>query len=74
MPLYEYTCLECGARFDAFRSMKDADTPIACKNCHSQQTKRALSLFYASSEGRAVTSTSNSCAGCAGGSCSSCSH
>lgn len=73
MPLYEYVCQECGARFEALRSMNDADAAISCKNCLGKHTKRAISVFYASSDGRSVTSTSG-CDSCAGGSCSSCSH
>jgi putative FmdB family regulatory protein len=74
MPLYEYVCKDCGNHFDVLRSMKDADTPIQCRNCHGDQTKRALSVFFASSEGRSVASSSSGCGGCSGGSCSSCNH
>lgn len=74
MPLYEYVCTDCGHHFDALRSMKDADKPINCRSCQSVQTKRALSVFFASSEGRSVTAGASSCGGCSGGSCSSCNH
>jgi len=73
MPLYEYVCQDCGVRFEVLRSMKDADAAIPCKNCFGRNTKRALSVFYASSEGRSVTS-SGGCDSCSGGSCSSCGH
>ncbi len=72
MPLYEYVCKDCGNHFDALRSMKDADKPIACRACQSEHTSRALSVFYASSEGRSVASSGGGCGGCSGGSCSSC--
>lgn len=72
MPLYEYVCKDCGHHFDALRSMKDADQPIPCRSCHGEHTSRALSVFYASSEGRSVASSGGGCGGCAGGSCSSC--
>ena len=75
MPLYEYVCKDCGHHFDALRSMKDSDKPIACKSCHSEHTNRALSVFFASSEGRSVSGAGGGgCAGCGGGSCSSCNH
>ncbi len=32
MPTYEYKCLECGCRFEAFQSMKD-EPLTACKEC-----------------------------------------
>ena len=31
MPIYEYECLTCSTKFEALRSMKDADAEIACK-------------------------------------------
>jgi putative FmdB family regulatory protein len=54
MPLYEYQCKDCGASFDSLRSMKDSDSPIPCKECHSQETARKISTFNASSGGRVV--------------------
>jgi putative FmdB family regulatory protein len=74
MPLYEYVCKECGTRFDALRSMKEADRPIACKDCHSEHTSRQLSTFFAQSGGKAVAGTSSGCGSCAGGSCAGCGH
>jgi len=72
MPLYEYVCKDCGHHFDSLRSFKDADKTIACKHCFSEKTTRAISVFYAQSDGRAVTASSGGCAGCGGGSCASC--
>jgi len=72
MPIYEYLCSDCGVKFDVLRSMKDADAPIACKNCQGTNTKRALSVFFASSEGRSLTSDQSNCSSCSGGNCSTC--
>jgi putative FmdB family regulatory protein len=73
MPLYEYVCLDCKARFDALRSIKDADAPIACRDCRSEHTSRQLSLFFAHSDGRVVAQSSSAgCATCSGGSCATC--
>ena len=74
MPIYEYVCLDCGERVELIRSMKDADAPLACKNCQSEHTSRLLSMFNAHSAGRVVAGSSSGggCAGCAGGACSSC--
>lgn len=35
MPTYEYKCLECGCRFEAFQSMKD-EPLTACEECGGQ--------------------------------------
>lgn len=73
MPIYEYACQDCGARFELVRPMKDADAPIGCVKCKSERTGRMLSLFYAQSGGQSIAGTSGSaCGSCSGGSCSSC--
>ena len=81
MPIYEYVCLDCGERFETLRMMRDADMPIACSSCESEHTTRKVSVVFARSGGRMVAeaprSTSSSgggCAGCSGGSCSTCGH
>ncbi|UCD98768.1 MAG: zinc ribbon domain-containing protein [Chloroflexota bacterium] len=72
MPLYEYVCLDCRAQFDALRSIKDADAPIACQNCQGENTSRMLSLFFAHSDGRSVTQSAPACSSCATHACSTC--
>jgi putative FmdB family regulatory protein len=74
MPIYEYVCLDCKTKFDALRSIKEADAPIACKECNSEHTSRMLSLFFAHSDGRVVAQQSSAaaCSSCAGGHCATC--
>ncbi len=73
MPIYEYVCTDCGKRFEAIRSIKDADQPIACNKCQSDQTHRAISVFYAQSGAQIIAGgNTSSCAGCSSGSCSTC--
>lgn len=74
MPIYEYVCVDCHARFDALRPMKDADAPIQCKNCYGEHTSRTISLFNAQSGGKVVAGAGGGCAGCAGTSCATCGH
>ncbi len=74
MPIYEYKCLDCQREFDALRSMKDADAPIACKHCQSSNNKRKLSTCYSQSDGHAVAGSGGGCGNCGGGSCGSCGH
>jgi putative FmdB family regulatory protein len=74
MPVYEYACKDCGTRFESLRSMREADSPIACQHCASLNTTRKLSLFCAQSGGKAIAGSSSGCQGCSGGSCSSCGH
>ncbi len=77
MPTYEYICHDCEKTFEALRSMKEADSPIACSVCNSLQTERKLSVcnFNGGHEsGYSSSSSSCGCGNCSGGSCSSCNH
>ncbi len=49
MPVYEYTCESCGKVTEALRRIADADAPIACEACGSDQTSRAHSVVAVSS-------------------------
>jgi putative FmdB family regulatory protein len=71
MPLYEYACKDCLTEFEIIRSIKDADTGLTCLQCHSENVQRLISLFNATSNGRAIAGSSG-CGSCAGGSCSTC--
>jgi len=73
MPLYEYTCQSCKNDFDALRSIAQADAPIACPACGSEDTQRIISLFSAIGSEGVIASGGNSCSTCAATSCSSCS-
>ncbi len=76
MPLYEYACQNCGKKFDALRSIKDADSPLDCVSCQSHDTKRQLSTCFSHSAGGSSSSPSagGGCGGCSGGACGSCHH
>ena len=52
MPIYEYTCKRCEARFERLvKSMSDDESKVACPECKSAQTVRSLSVFAVSSAG-----------------------
>ncbi|MGC9399758.1 MAG: FmdB family zinc ribbon protein [Anaerolineae bacterium] len=76
MPIYEYTCQTCDHTFSKRRSMSEADAPLACPVCGSEQTHRELSLFatVGADRSRAVSSVGgrSGCAGCTASSCSTC--
>ena len=44
MPLYEYGCPECGARFERLQSMSDEE-PVACTACGAAGARRLLSVI-----------------------------
>ncbi len=73
MPLYEYVCPTCKARFEKLQPMS-ASKEAGCPAC-GQTAMRAISVFAAVSVGEggeAMPVTGGGCAGCGGGSCGSC--
>ena len=66
MPLFEYRCADCGAKFDELVS--SADEAVACPKCRSSKIEKLLSVFAASVSGGSYA-TAPSCArpGCGSG-------
>ena len=68
MPIYEYTCKGCDAKFEQLqRSMTQAD-PVKCPQCGSKKTARNLSVFAVGAQdaGRRAQSGSGMCGRCGG--------
>ena len=74
MPIYEYICVDCKREYEIIRSFSEADLPLRCEGCGSEQVKRKLSVCYAQSDGQAVSGMGGGCGSCAGGNCGSCGH
>ncbi|MCL4488212.1 MAG: zinc ribbon domain-containing protein [Chloroflexi bacterium] len=76
MPLYEYVCKDCQARFEVRRSMKEIDSPTACPECHGDHVARQISqvLAFSHGDGGSVSTLGGGggCSSCGGGTCSSC--
>ena len=46
MPVYEYDCAGCGARFSRyFKTQSAAAAPVACDRCGGSDAHRAVSAF-----------------------------
>lgn len=45
MPIYEYVCPDCGARFQKLVRGFQNPEGLACPRCHSQRVQRAISRF-----------------------------
>jgi putative FmdB family regulatory protein len=70
MPLYEYRCPDCNARFEKLTRHEVADS-VACPECGGARSRRLISVFASfpsSAAGGDPMPTSGGC-GC-GGSCS----
>ena len=74
MPLYEYYCHRCEAKFELLRPMSRSDEPASCLSGHSG-AERVLSVFSCFSKGADRSSTplgGSACTACTAGSCSTC--
>jgi len=49
VPIFEYTCKDCGAEFDDLDSVDNRDKPHKCPACGSMKSERRMSVFCASS-------------------------
>ncbi len=76
MPVYEYFCRDCHTKYDKLRPVREADAPVACPTCNTENSVRALSVFIVhNATGRAGSSAASemtsSYGGCGcGGACS----
>ena len=55
MPIYEYSCDNCGHKFDKLVSFSNRDQ-IECPECKSKETKKLMSAFASSGSGSSVAS------------------
>jgi len=71
MPIYEYRCLTCEARFEA---LVFGDEKTACPECRGEKLERLMSAcgFKSGGGDGASSSGSSSCSGCTSTSCSGC--
>jgi putative FmdB family regulatory protein len=50
MPIYEYVCRDCGARFSALRAIRDMDAPAQCPKCGGATGQRQISVVAAAAK------------------------
>jgi putative FmdB family regulatory protein len=49
MPIYEYRCRKCDAKFEMLRSMSASDKEIDCPECGENSAERVFSVFGSTS-------------------------
>ncbi len=54
MPIYEYDCQDCGARFDKLVFLTSQPKPVVCPECSSGQVSKRLSLIAPSGGGKTL--------------------
>lgn len=70
MPLYEYHCESCERDFEKRRPIAQADEPLHCPECESEDVTRKLSLFIALTKSEGGTQALGGGGGCGcGGAC-----
>ena len=69
MPIFEYTCQDCGEEFEAFVSGSNSD--VYCTKCNSRNIKKRFSVFGMKGVEK-QTSSGSSCTTCSTSSCSTC--
>ena len=76
MPIYEYLCPECGARFELLRSLSQADQEAECPRCQKPARRRpsTFACFSTSDAGvpTRIAGTGSSCDSCGSNNCSTC--
>jgi putative FmdB family regulatory protein len=45
MPMYEYRCRRCGAKYEQLRRIAEADRDLKCPYCQAEEVERLLSAF-----------------------------
>lgn len=68
MPLYEYTCKDCGERFEVLQRVGEGAESVLCPECGGHEVAKELSTFAASVSGSGGF-TSSAPVGCGSGAC-----
>jgi putative FmdB family regulatory protein len=63
MPIYEYRCKQCSAKFDKLVKLSTQTAEIECPKCGAHKAEKSVSLFGTSgaSSGSGSFSASSSC-------------
>lgn len=67
MPIFEYTCDDCGTRFE--KLVRRAGDEVLCPSCGEAHLKQEYSTFAAHANGAPKSSAPSSMPSCPGGMC-----
>lgn len=59
MPFYEFACAQCKKEFTLRRKFDEMDDAAPCPECGSDDTKRQISVFYATNTGGTTAAASS---------------
>lgn len=63
MPIYEYSCNDCGNRFEKLVRTSTVVAEIECPSCGEKHLKQELSTFAAHANGSSQSADMPSCPG-----------
>ena len=74
MPLYEYYCRRCEAKFELLRPMSRSEEPATCPSGYpgAERTLSVFSSFSKGADGSSEPIGGSPCASCSSGTCSTC--
>jgi putative FmdB family regulatory protein len=66
MPIFEYSCQECGSRFEKLVRNAAESAGMACPSCGAQRVRQELSVFaaHANTAPKPSAPAGGPCAGC----------
>lgn len=64
MPIYEYSCHNCGEKFEKLVSINADETELTCPKCGGTQVKKLPSIFGTSGSSTTHKFTSSSAEAC----------
>jgi putative FmdB family regulatory protein len=67
MPIFEYTCEDCGSKFE--KLLRRSGDAVACPSCGQSRLKTEFSTFAAHSNGGAKSAPAPQPGMCGGGMC-----
>ena len=56
MPLYEYSCADCGHRFEILQRIGEGAEGLRCPCCDADRLDKQFSTFASASDGKAAAS------------------
>ena len=71
MPLYEYSCRECGRRFEVLQRIGADATGVVCPGCGTGTVSKQFSTFASSVAGGAGTTDAMPCGAPSASACGS---
>ncbi len=67
MPLYEYSCRQCGQRFEVLQRIGADASGVSCPKCGGREVAKQLSTFASSVQGSAMPCGAPNASACGSG-------